>query len=457
MGWTTCNSILLCCVVILLLRPHAFVVASLWSFAQATPQNPPGQPPTPGQAGGGGGTSRPSLLGVVESDVDAATGRTSVFTLLGGETVVKNDGQYALCSANGLVWHDLNADGLLDEDKLHYSLANVPVYLYWHNGSLAKASTTAKDGTYSFKVEPGEYYIVVQCPTGYKLSRTYEGAHTKVDPTLGKTQLFGITASKATTGLNAACYRPPAILGTVFNDINANSVQDPPGEKGIPEIEIELAKGSDTSVRLKAWTDGNGRFSFLDLEPGDYTLHFITPPEYHHSPLSGTKDSIIVTATTSPTSTATATSTSASAHDKTTEPSSEKGTEKDSTTSKIRHRAVTLTATAPVILKNTGMKQVSVYMSLNSGERATVAQGLYKLSVVEGTVFEDVNADGVWNKGERILPGVQVNLWRTPNTLVNKMPSDENGHYRFIDLEPGSYFVSFDVASPDYKHSKRKS
>jgi hypothetical protein len=87
--------------------------------------------------------------------IDPNRGRTAVFALYAGDTVVKNDGQYALCSANGVVWHDLDGDGMINEDHNVHGLGGITVHLYWANGSIAESTTTKKDGSYTFKVEPG--------------------------------------------------------------------------------------------------------------------------------------------------------------------------------------------------------------------------------------------------------------------------------------------------------------
>ena len=40
-------------------------------------------------------------------------------------------------------------------------------------------------------------------------------------------------------------------------------------------------------------------------------------------------------------------------------------------------------------------------------------------------MFEDTNADGIWNDGEKILPNVEVTLLRTPQVVVEKARSNE--------------------------------
>ena len=105
---------------------------------------------------------KPKLLthnvrNLVESNVIDSTGRTAVFTLTSGETKVVNDGQYALSSANGRIWHDLNGNANDDElDKKETALSGVPVHLYNENGTKVETILTRHDGRWTFKVDPGD-------------------------------------------------------------------------------------------------------------------------------------------------------------------------------------------------------------------------------------------------------------------------------------------------------------
>jgi len=51
-----------------------------------------------------------------------------------------------------------------------------------------------------------------------------------------------------------------------------DGIQNVGSEKGISDIEVQLAMGSDTTFSKKAWTNDQGHYSFLDLVPG---VHFL--------------------------------------------------------------------------------------------------------------------------------------------------------------------------------------
>jgi len=360
--------------------------------------------------------------GVVTDVVDANRGRTAIFALYAGDTVVKNDGQYALCSANGVVWHDLEGDGMINEDLNSHGLGGINVQLYWVNGTVADVTTTKKDGSYTFKVEPGSYYVKAACPKDYRHSKLYATSATKVHPVTQVSESFDVSIDHATTGINAGCYKPALVEGVVFSDKNTNSVQDT-SEGGVADVAVELTKSTDTTFRLKIRTDADGKFRFPDLEPSDYALYIIYDAKYYNSPISAMKES-----------------------------TSEEG-------GKIKHRSVTLRVADQPSTKD-GRKQLVVSpLQLSSGDRATIKQGLYTLAKVEGVVFRDENANGIWDGREKTLASVKVTLYRvgeSGDVAISQMKSDEVGRYSFTELQPGQYYVVFDTSSPEYKHSSKK-
>ncbi len=69
---------------------------------------------------------------------------------------------------------------------------------------------------------------------------------------------------------------PPAGLGNfVWNDINANGIQDPT-EPGIPGAVVKLRNSAGTEIATTT-TDSFGAYSFIDLAPGTYSVAFNQP------------------------------------------------------------------------------------------------------------------------------------------------------------------------------------
>lgn len=262
----------------------------------------------------------------------------------------------------------------------------------------------------------GSYYVKAACPKDYRHSKLYATSATKVHPVTQVSESFDVSIDRATTGINAGCYKPALVEGVVFSDKNTNSIQDTStllirshcltlacatfnchllhttDEGGVADVAVELTKSTDTTFRLKIRTDADGKFRFPDLEPSDYALYIIYDAKYYNSPISAMKES-----------------------------TSEEG-------GKIKHRSVTLRVADQPSTKD-GRKQLVVSpLQLSSGDRATIKQGLYTLAKVEGVVFRDENANGIWDGREKTLASVKVTLYRvgeSGDVAVSQMKSDE--------------------------------
>ncbi len=97
-------------------------------------------------------------------------------------------------------------------------------------------------------------------------------------------------------------------------------------------------------------------------------------------------------------------------------------------------------------LKSNGLQvNLRVSKKFNWGKREKIA-GL-KLGVetrgsgtVEGIVFNDINRNGIQEKGEEGIPGVTIRL-----EDGSTVKTDEKGYYRFSMVEVGSHVVTLDV------------
>ena len=87
-------------------------------------------------------------------------------------------------------------------------------------------------------------------------------------------------------------------------------------------------------------------------------------------------------------------------------------------------------------------------VSVIANQTAEVNFGYLKSASVNGTVWDDVNDDGVIDAGENGLEGVTVNLYENDGvTLVASTTTASNGHYSFDGLAPGDYIVDVDDAT----------
>jgi hypothetical protein len=64
-------------------------------------------------------------------------------------------------------------------------------------------------------------------------------------------------------------------------------------------------------------------------------------------------------------------------------------------------------------------------------------------------VWDDLNEDGIQDSGEPGIPGVTVWLFQGCGASgpITSTTTDSNGEYLFADLDPGDYFVKFDLPS----------
>ncbi len=86
------------------------------------------------------------------------------------------------------------------------------------------------------------------------------------------------SASATVSATITVCQQPASIGNFVWNDLNQNGIQNDgePGIAGVKVYLVNLATSSSTSVL----TNANGKFSFTDLIPGNYSLIFNTPAGY---------------------------------------------------------------------------------------------------------------------------------------------------------------------------------
>ena len=88
----------------------------------------------------------------------------------------------------------------------------------------------------------------------------------------------------------------------------------------------------------------------------------------------------------------------------------------------------------------------SVAVSVAAGGSGTVNFGDYQLSnttlsTITGTVFNDVNANGVIDSGEAPLNGVTIQLANGSGTVIATTTTNATGGYTFANLPAGSYTV----------------
>ena len=331
-----------------------------------------------------------------DSNADTTSGITTTsFTLASGDNNTTVDaGLYQPAALGDFVWKDLNGNGIQDAGEP--GIANVTVNLLGPTGSSVLATTTTDaNGLYHFtNLVPGTYRVEFVQPTGYSFSPAIQGSDaakdSNADTTSGiTTTSFTLASGDNNTTVDAGLYQPAALGDFVWNDANANGIQDT-GEIGIANVTVNLLGPTGSSVLATTTTDSNGVYHFTNLVPGTYRVEFVRPSGLNFSPANQGSDDTV---------------------------------DSDSNTS-------------------TG---ITTSYTLASGDNnITVDAGLNLSASLGDFVWNDANANGIQDTGETGIAGVTVHLMdASGTTTLATTTTDGSGLYHFTDLVPGTYRVEF--------------
>ncbi|EJD98930.1 SdrD B-like domain-containing protein, partial [Staphylococcus epidermidis] len=170
----------------------------------------------------------------------------------------------------------------------------------------------------------------------------------------------------------------------VWEDTNKNGIQDE-DEHGIEGVEVSLTRPNGTVETTT--TNSEGKYEFNDLQNGDYVINFKTPEGY--------------------------------------------------------------TATKAYEGNNAEVDSngLSTVGTIKDADNWTLDSGFYKTPSkysLGDYVWYDSNKDGYQDNDEKGIKGVKVTLKDSEGNTLKATETDENGKYRFDDLDSGDYTVHFD-------------
>ncbi len=300
-------------------------------------------------------------------------------------------GELENASIAGRVWHDRNNNGLIDGEVER--IAGVTITLTGmddQGAAVTRTALTDGSGAYSIaNLRPGTYVLAETQPATWLEGRAAVGTgvtgaagtadNVLASPTFGD-RIDGIQIQAGNAGVeyNFGELRSAALAGLVWYDIDNSGAQNGT-EQGIATVTVTLSgtdyRGNAVAPQV-ATTNGSGAYSFTNLRPGTYAVVETQPADYTDGQLQlGTVDAA---------------------------PSG--------TTAINRFDAVTLGSQGNGVGYNFG--------ELGRG--------------IAGTVYNDLNDDGIQQGGEVGIPGATIRL--TGCGLDRTAITEPDGTYRFVGL-----------------------
>lgn len=330
----------------------------------------------------------------IDSDPSRSTGVTSkVFVPLATLTKDVDAGFYAVARIGDRVWHDTNANGVLDTGE--NGIANVTVRLLNSAGVVLATTQTDASGYYAFgNLAPGLYGVKVEAPTGYEFSPRDAGGNDLRDSDAladGTIPAVILYSGDVRSDLDAGLFQRASIGDRVWLDANGDGIQNS-SEAGARGVTVRLLDAGG-AVIAETVTNSAGAYSFTNLIPATYAVQFIAP--------AGTVFTL---------------------------------KDAGSSDSKDSDADLVTGTTAPV--------------TLPSGQhRTTVDAGLLRAASIGDRVWADRDRDGQQDGEEPGIAGVTVRLLDAGGAVIATTITDGSGFYLFDGLRPGTYAVEFATPS----------
>lgn len=204
--------------------------------------------------------------------------KTEIFRMTSGNSVTVGEiGVLQLPEMNGLIFDDLNANGMRDAGEK--PLSGVSVMLIPENSSHESVSDmSGEDGSFRIAgIRPGSYTLQISFPDGYVMSRV---ASLDIPVHPGAAQSVAeLTVPSGAMWIEQTfgAVRPAALEGIVWLDTNNNGALDE--EDAFPAGEqIVVWDMSMQSALITLTTDENGVFATQGIIPGEYRLIY-TPDD----------------------------------------------------------------------------------------------------------------------------------------------------------------------------------
>jgi uncharacterized repeat protein (TIGR01451 family) len=336
----------------------------------------------------------------------AATNQIQSVPLLPHQNGIGYDFGEHTGTISGIVYNDLNANGLLDSGEP--GISGVIVKLTGTDilgNPVSLTTTTAADGSYSFTnllTANGSGYTVTETPpTGWMNGITAQGKEDGAtcsgcnDATATKIQAIPFQPDHTFTSFNFGHVQGTSISGHVYHDANNNSVLD--GGEALAGVTITLTGTDDlgATVNLTTTTLSDGSYSFANLRPSSAAGYMVTETQpAGMGDFSGNTGTVVGSA----------------------------------------GGSAALNVTSGIVL--------------GSGVAGSGYDFRENASSLAGYVYLDANNNGVMDAGEVGIPGVPLTLSCVGGGCTNVCAmttcsaiSAADGSYKFIGLTSGTYAI----------------
>jgi hypothetical protein len=327
-------------------------------------------------------------------------------------TTVANTG-----SIGNFVFLDANNNGTFDAGDTPVGGATVELI---QNGAVIRTAQTGADGLYNFVgLTAGTYAVRVTRPAGTSVTPaqanigddTRDSDGIAVSDSVSQSGAITLATGQNNDTVDFGWVQAPArsaIGDTVWLDNNGNNILDG-GDTFVQGATVELLDAAGQVVRSFV-TLADGKYSFIDLTPGSYSVRVTRPAGANVNPVTanvGNDDAL------------------------------DSDGVPTGTIGQVQSAVYVL---APGETNNTvdfGWVVATPPSSTTTSTTTTIV--VNNRAAIGDTVFFDVNNNDVQDAGDTPVANALVELLNTTGAVLDSQVTGADGKYAFTNLVPGSY------------------